>query len=59
MPVVHIDWWEGKPDSVRKKVLEGVVQAFTAAGLPKESVQVIIHDVPKKNWVDRGELCGE
>ena len=55
MPVVHIYIWKGFTEQAKKKVIEGVTKVFAELGIPKEAVEIIIHEIPKENWGIGGE----
>jgi len=55
MPVVIIEMWEGRTDEQKEKLIKGVTRAFEEIGVKPESLQIIIHDIPKRNWGTRGE----
>lgn len=51
MPIAQIYLIEGRTEEQKRAVVEKVTQALTeAVGAPKDSVRVLIHDVPKENW---------
>ena len=56
MPVVRIDMWVGRTKEQKKKLIENVTKAVCdSVGCPPESVQIIIGDIPKENWGDKGK----
>jgi 4-oxalocrotonate tautomerase len=55
MPIVIIETWTGKTDDQKAKIIWGITKVFTEIGVPKDQVQIIIHDVPKSNWGIGGE----
>lgn len=51
MPLAHIYLMEGRDESQRRAVVEKVTRASCeAVSAPRESVRVLIHDVPKDSW---------
>ena len=51
MPVVTVDWYEGRTPEQKKKVIEGITEVLTkVAGVPPEATWVVIRDLPKTNW---------
>jgi len=50
MPVVTVEWWEGKTSEQKEKLITGITKAFVDIGLKAEELYIIIHDVPKTNW---------
>ncbi len=59
MPVVHVYVWSGFSDEAKRKVISGITNLFTEMGIPKEAVEVIIHEVPKENWGIGGEQASK
>lgn len=60
MPVVRIEMWEGRTEEQKRKLAELVTDAVCEAiGCPREAVEVIMVDVPKKNWAVGGKLASE
>ncbi len=55
MPVVHIYVWSGLSEEAKRKIISGITQVFMELGIPKDVVEVIIHEVPKENWGIGGE----
>jgi 4-oxalocrotonate tautomerase len=55
VPVVIIETWAGKSDEVKAKLINGITKAFEEVGVKPESLNIIIHDVPKNNWGMHGE----
>lgn len=51
MPFAQIYMMEGRSEAQKRAVIEKVTEALVdAVGVPKETVRVWIHDVPKHNW---------
>ncbi|MDO9597587.1 MAG: 2-hydroxymuconate tautomerase [Azoarcus sp.] len=51
MPFAQIYMIEGRTEEQKRAVIEKVTAALVeAVGVPKETVRVWIHDVPKENW---------
>ena len=59
MPVVIVEWWEGRNAAQKKKLIEDLYAAFEKNGVKKESLQIIIHDIPKTDWAKDGKQSGE
>ena len=59
MPVVHVYVWSGFSDEAKRKVIAGITNLFTEMGIPKEAVEVIIHEIPKENWGIGGEQASK
>ncbi|MDH4458825.1 MAG: 4-oxalocrotonate tautomerase family protein [Nevskia sp.] len=51
MPIAHIHLIEGRSDAQKAAVIDKVTEALVEAlGSPRETVRVLIQDVPKANW---------
>lgn len=51
MPFAQIYMIEGRPEEQKRAVIEKVTQVLVdAVGAPRDSVRVLIHDVPAENW---------
>ncbi|MBI4045139.1 MAG: 2-hydroxymuconate tautomerase family protein [Candidatus Diapherotrites archaeon] len=59
MPVVEVKWLEGRNAEQKKKLIEGIFRVFAENGVKKESLHVIIQDVPKSNWGMGGKPASE
>jgi 4-oxalocrotonate tautomerase len=59
MPIVTVQ--QGPQDTDRKRELvQRITDAFVSAyGLPPESVQVWIHEVPPESWGKAGRLTAD
>ncbi|MDK6028856.1 2-hydroxymuconate tautomerase family protein [Ignisphaera sp. 4213-co] len=59
MPIVHVYMWSGVSREAKKKIVEGITQVFESIGVPKQAVEIVIHEIPKENWGIGGELASE
>lgn len=60
MPYVHIEMLEGRTDEQKQGLMRDVVDAVVKnANVSKESVHVIIHEIPKQHLTKNGEFAGE
>lgn len=59
MPVVIVEMWEGRSLDQKRQLVEGITSCFTAIGVPREAVQVVLKDNPKENWGIAGKLASE
>jgi 4-oxalocrotonate tautomerase len=59
MPVVTVDMWQGRTPEQKKKLVEGITEAFVKIGTPKEKVTIILNDHPKTDWAEAGKLSSE
>lgn len=55
MPVVTVEWLEGKTSEQRERLITGITKAFVDIGLKAEELYIIIHDVPRTNWGSAGK----
>jgi len=59
VPVVHVYVWAGFSTEAKRRVVAGITQVFAELGIPKEAVEVIIHEIPKESWGVAGQLASE
>jgi len=59
MPVVTVEWWEGRTVEQKKKLVEGITSVMANMGIPPEVLYIIIKDNPKHNWASGGKLASE
>ncbi len=59
MPIVTVDFIEGRTVAQKKELAEGITQAFISIGTPREAVRIIIRDMPKHNYAVGGQLFSE
>lgn len=51
MPLVQVSMLEGRTEEQKSALIAAVTDAIMAAvGVPRDSVRVVIYDVPKTNW---------
>ncbi|MHA1369774.1 MAG: tautomerase family protein [Promethearchaeota archaeon] len=50
MPTVHVNMWKGLSNEAAQKIIEGITDVFENLGIPRQAVEVIIHEVPKTHW---------
>lgn len=51
MPLAHVHIVEGRTEEQRRAVIEKVTDALQEAlGAPRESIRVLIQEVPKAHW---------
>ena len=50
MPLAQIYLWKGISEKIIKKVIVGVTEVFVDLGIPKQAVEVLVHEVPKAHW---------
>ena len=55
MPVITIDWYEGRSDEVKRELAEQLTDLMVDVGQSKrESVWIRFVDSPKKDWAIGG-----
>jgi len=59
MPLVHVYVWSGFSNEAKKRTISGITKVFTDMGIPKEAVEVLIHEIPKDSWGVGGEQASE
>jgi 4-oxalocrotonate tautomerase family enzyme len=60
MPVVTVDWLDGRSPEQKRALVAGITQLIhSIGGSPTENVNVVLHDVPADNWGRGGQLISE
>ena len=59
MPVVQIDWLEGRDEEKKKRLFAGIANVFEELGIEKHKVHIIIHDIPLTDWGENGQPMSE
>jgi 4-oxalocrotonate tautomerase len=59
MPVVIVEMWEGRTLDQKEILIHGITKAFEEIGTRPESLQIVIHDIPKTNWGTRGQQASK
>jgi 4-oxalocrotonate tautomerase len=59
MPVVVVEMWEGRTLEQKEKLIKGITKAFEEIGTKAESLNIVIHDVPKTNWGKGGQQASK
>jgi len=59
MPVVIIEMWSGRTDEQKEVLIKGITKTFSEIGVKPESLNIIIHDVPKNNWGLQGKQASK
>lgn len=56
MPYISIETFEGKTVEQKKALIQEVTRAVTSTlNVPPESVWIVIKDVPRSNWGEKGQ----
>ncbi len=57
MPVVTVEWLEGRSAQQRSELAKSITQAFVdVAKVSKEQVWIVFRDVPRSHWAMAGGL---
>lgn len=60
MPMVTIQWFDGRDAATKKKTLELVTKAICdGCGTSPEHVSVIFQDIKKSDWASNGKFFDE
>lgn len=60
MPIVRVEWLAGRSLEQRRALVRRITNALhDVAGSRRESIKVILHDVPAENYGSAGELLSE
>lgn len=60
MPVVRVNWFEGKDSVAKQAVAEEITQSIVKnTGTDPNYIYVIFEDVAPSNWAGAGKLFGE
>ena len=57
MPVVTVEWLQGRSQQQKRQLAHALTRAFVEiAQVPKEQVWIVFRDVPRADWAIGGEL---
>ena len=60
MPIIHIDWFEGRTVEVKREIADKVTSTIvTAIGCPAESVTIVFSDHPRTDIAKAGKLLSD
>lgn len=63
MPLIQVTLIEGRPAQAKADLIRELTQAVVSLGAPRESVRVILQEVPAAHWgvggVPKGQPTGE
>jgi len=59
MPLAQIYMWKGISQEIVNKIIAGVTDVFVDLGIPKQAVEVLVHEVPKAHWGIDGKPATE
>ena len=55
MPVITVDWYEGRSDEVKRELAEKLTDLMVEVGeARRESVWIRFNDTPRKDWAIGG-----
>lgn len=59
MPIVRVEWFEGRSKPAKAKVAELIEKAMIEyGGCSPGATYIVFEDVKKENWAINGELKG-
>ena len=59
MPMVTVEWLEGRTPQQKTKLTEALTQAFVEiANVSKDQVWIVFKDVKRSDWAMGGKLLG-
>jgi 4-oxalocrotonate tautomerase len=59
VPVVIIEMWEGRTPEDKEKLIKGITRAFEEIGVKSEWLHIIMHDIPRTNWGNKGQQASK
>ncbi len=60
MPVITVEWVEGRSKDQKTQVAQAITDAIsTIGGAKPEATYVVFKDVPKENWASGGILLSD
>jgi 4-oxalocrotonate tautomerase len=51
MPLVNVYMWSEVPREAKTRIIKGITRVFEELRMPLQAVVIVIHEVPKENWV--------
>ena len=59
MPIVTVEWYEGRSAEQKKEIAEGITDLLADVGTtPREQVWIKFVDSPRTEWAIGGEMQG-
>ena len=59
MPMVTVEWLEGRTSAQKAKLTEALTQAFVeVANVSKDQVWIVFKEVKRSDWAMAGKLLG-
>ena len=60
MPLVHVEWWEGRTHENKAEVAKAITDDLVRIlNCKPESVTIVFADVKKENWAKAGVLVSD
>jgi len=60
MPVVTVQMYEGRSDDQKRRLAKAITDALVEIAVTKpEACEIIIQDIPRKNWMIAGKMGDE
>lgn len=59
IPSVNVNVWKGISEENIKKIIAGITDVFVTIGIPRQAVEVIVHEIPKSHWGIDGKPATE
>lgn len=60
MPVVTVEWLEGRSHEQKQRLSDALTQAFIdVAHVPKDQVWIVFRDVKRSDWAMGGKLLAD
>lgn len=59
MPMITVDWLEGRTSQQKAQLADTLTKAFVdIAHVPKDQVWIVFNDVKRSDWAMGGRLLG-
>jgi 4-oxalocrotonate tautomerase len=59
MPVIRVEWLEGRTPDQKRRLAKGITQAFVEIGkVAEDQVWIVFQDVKRSDWAMGGDLLG-
>lgn len=59
IPLVQVNMWKGIEEEKIKRIIERIPDIFVEMDIPREAVEVIVHEIPKTHWGIGGDQHSE
>ena len=60
MPVIRVEWLEGRTPQQKEQLTTAITEAFVKiAQVSPEHVWIVFHDVKRSDWAMNGQLLGK